>query len=414
MNYFSCVLLILLNMVLLFKRNSAFQFNFLKLSALAIAIFYTLPSFLITFYGYNNIWFDYEQKILSYQNFLICAFIIVVIITNSLIKPKPLRNLNFQIDNSLVRSYAFSLCGVGMITKLYLLSSGMYNLEDNFNPDNTSRVIQFLRNIDLWGFFILSALVPKWIKHKRKRIYTMFYFMYFLFLVTFSIVQGRRTGALLPFIIFAFSYHQTKGINFKYFFFFSISSIALLFGTTIRRLKEAGISIDFQAFQLGIDAILSRIFNPYVLLNKIIVNGAVNDFHSFKLLFIGFVPSFFFSNKPNLSIGNELGRELGLINNNNLNTGINPGWIGEGYYNHSLLGVILSGFLFGILGLFIAKKIYLLYDSAMIIAFFLIIFIFSGLQMELAASANNFIKGILFLLIPLFGLSKISDSNFKI
>ena len=175
--------------------------------------------------------------------------------------------------------------------------------------------------------------------------------------------------------------------------------ILLFISTTIKRLSEAGIEIDLETITIALNAVLSRVFNPFVILNKIIGFGANYDFKSFELFFIGLVPSFLYSNKPILSIGNDVGKKLNLINQGNHNTGINPGWIGEGYYNFDLIGVILSGFLFSFLGSYISKKIHLGYDSAKIISFFLLIFIFSGLQMEIAASSNNFIKGIIVITI---------------
>ena len=332
-------ILLSLNLYMFSTKLEKIQFNFLKYTSIAIFIFYTSPSFLITSFDYNNIWFSYDSNIIPYQNFTIIIFMVVVILVNKSIAFRPSKSMNFQLDYPFVIFFGIFLCIIGTLSKFYLLSYEMYALEDNYNPTRSSRFLQFIRNIDLWGFFILSALAPKWILTKRKYRYIILYFIYLIFIVTFSFYQGRRTGAVLPIIIFLYSFQKIINIKLKYYFLFGSSMILLFISTTIKRLSEAGIEIDLETITIALNAVLSRVFNPFVILNKIIGFGANYDFKSFELFFIGLVPSFLYSNKPILSIGNDVGKKLNLINQGNHNTGINPGWIGEGYYNFDLIGV---------------------------------------------------------------------------
>jgi oligosaccharide repeat unit polymerase len=147
------------------------------------------------------------------------------------------------------------------------------------------------------------------------------------------------------------------------------------------------------------EAILTRVSNSYIILNKVIEYGYKTGFDSFSLSLIGLIPSVFLDNKPNLSIGNKFGKELGLINAKNVTTGINPGWIGESYYNYGLIGVIFGGIIFSFLIGYFFKKSNFSYDSSKLLLIMLFVFIFSGFQMEIAASLNNFLKGFLLLIL---------------
>ena len=344
--------------------------------------------------------FNINREFLPYQNLIIIIFIIVVLITSFIIPTSKKKIVNYNFRENKVLIISFVLLLIGNITKVYLFTSGMYSLEDTFNQSykDIPRLLVFLRNLDLWGFIFFSIIFCKNLHTRKSYLIKFIYYSEILFLVGFSIIQGRRTGAVIPIIIFILSYSFYYKIKLKKILAPIIISLTLILLTTFNRLADAGTFSNSQIRDLIFEAVFSRLANTYIILNNVIDFGYKSNFQSFELSIVGFIPSFFLSDKPNLSIGNEFGKELGLININNVTTGINPGWIGESFYNYGIIGVIVGAIIFSFLIIYFCKKSYFINDSSKIFLVMLFLFIFSGYQMEIAASLNNFLKGYLILI----------------
>lgn len=398
--YISILALTITNLFIYKIDKEPFNRSPLKIFSIATVIFYTLPAVVIGLFPFEGVFFKINRELLAYQNLIIIIFLFVVWITSLLIPNSKKKFVNFNFKETKVIIISFFLLAIGNITKLYLFKSGMYSLEDVFNQSykDIPRVLIFLRNLDLWGFIFLSIVICKNLHSKKYNFIKFIYFSEILFLVGFSIIQGRRTGAVIPLIIFILSYSFYHKLKLKKTLAPIIISLSLILVTTFNRLVESGTFSNSQIRNLIFEAIFTRLGNTYIMLNKVIDFGFKSNFFSFELSLTGLIPSFLLMDKPSLSIGNEFGRELGLININNVNTGINPGWIGESYYNYGILGIIVGALVFSFLINYFHKKSFFINDSSKIFLIMLFLFNFSGYQMEIAASLNNFLKGYLILI----------------
>tara|TARA_B100000767_G_scaffold120734_1_gene115032 strand:- start:26 stop:1177 length:1152 start_codon:yes stop_codon:yes gene_type:complete len=378
--------------------------------SIATLIFYTIPAILICVFNTEGNFFTINRELLAYQNLIITIFLIVVFRTSLLISNSKKKFINFNFNENKIIILSVAMLLVGNLTKLFLLNSGMYNILDAFNQssNNISRLLVFTRNIDLWGIVLLSIIVSKNLYSNKYNFIKSLYLFELIFLIGFSIVQGRRTGAIIPILIFILSYSFYHKFNLKKFIWPLLVSLSLMIITTYKRLIESGTVYNEEIRDLILESIFTRLGNPYIILNKVIDFGHKSNFHSFELSIIGIIPSIFLSDKPNLSIGNEFGKELGLISVNNEGIGINPGWIGESYYNYGIIGVIVGAVVFSFITNYFLKKSILNNDSSKIFLIMLFIFNFSGYQMEIAASLNSFLKGYLILILITSFLSKYS------
>lgn len=400
MIYLSVFILISANFLLYKFDEQPFNRSPLKMFSIATAIYYTIPAIAIGLFSVESIFFEVNRGLLAYQNFIIVVFMSIVLVVSRLIPNSKKKYANYNFNEKKVIRISLFLVFVGGLTKLYLFNIGLYSLEDTFNENylNVPRLYVFLRNIDLWGFIFLSIIVCKNLYSGKYKYLNFIYFFEVVFLVGFSILQGRRTGAILPIVIFVLSYSFYHKLNLKKFVVPLAISLFLMLTTTFSRLLETGQYSNSEIRKIIYEVIFSRLANTYVILNKVIEQGGLANLNSFELSFVGLIPSFLLSDKPNLSIGNEFGKELGLINIDNVTTGINPGWIGESYYNSGMIGVIIGAIMFSLLISYFYKKSFFMNDSSKILLLMMFIFVFSGYQMEIAASLNNFLKGYLILI----------------
>jgi oligosaccharide repeat unit polymerase len=398
--YLSIFFLIITNLFIFKFDKQPFNRSPLKMFSIATAVFYTFPAVVIGVFSFESMFFSLNRELLVYQNFIIILFISIVFVSSILIPNSKKKYVNFEFKENKVVVISVFLIVIGGITKLYLFKLGLYSLEDTFNESyrNIPRVLVFLRNIDLWGYIFLSIIVCKYLHVKKYSFIKFIFFSEIIFLIVFSILQGRRTGAVLPIIIFILCYSFYHKLKIKKFLAPLIISLVLIVSTTFNRLLETGTFSSSQIRNLIFEAIFSRLANTYIILNKVIDHGPLANYDSFELSFVGLIPSVFLTDKPSLSIGNEFGKELGLLNVNNVTTGINPGWIGESYYNSGIIGIFVGAIIFSLLINYFYKKSFFENDSSKIFLVMLFIFIFSGYQMEVAASLNNFLKGYLILI----------------
>lgn len=399
--YISILTLAITNLFLYKINKDPFNRSPLKIFSIATLIFYTLPAVVIGVFPFEGEFFKINRELLAYQNLIIIIFLLIVWITSLIIPNSKKKFVNYNFRETKVIIISIFLLVIGNATKLYLFQLGMYSLQDGFNQSykDIPRVLIFLRNLDLWGFIFLSIIICKNLHLKKYNFIKLIYFLEILFLIGFSIIQGRRTGAIIPLVIFILSYSFYYKLKLKKTLVPIIILFSLTLVTTFNRIVESGNFFNSETRNLIFEAIFTRLGNTYTMLNKVIDYGYKSNFFSFELSLTGLIPSFLLIDKPSLSIGNEFGRELGLININNVNTGINPGWIGESYYNYGILGIIVGALVFSFLINYFHKKSLFIYDSSKIFLIMLFLFNFSGYQMEIAASLNNFLKGYLILIL---------------
>jgi len=314
----------------------------------------------------------------------------------------------------------FSFVGQG-----YLIVNGSFFLEDKFGKDvvDIPRWVSFIRNLHLYGFVFLAIysarLTLGWKYRVRKISHRIVFVIYLIYTIGMPIVQGRRFGVLFPILVLwvlaAFYRRFTLG---KILSFGGIVMVAFAIITLLRLAQTVafmtGIDVwsnvfvildmvDSDLLSQLFDGVIGRIGNIYIITNRVVHYvsdvGVTPAFNSFELAFIGFVPAFLLKNKPPLSIGNELGKQIDAISAHNVVTGINAGWVGEGYYNAGLFGVFVSAVMFSIATFGMNLIGNYKTDAGKLVFIGIFTFIISGWQMEIAFTVNNLIKGVFLQLI---------------
>lgn len=407
-------------------------FSPIKLFIIVSFIYLILPSIIIPNFFPNGLFWSVNMDVVSLNHFIIFLFNFVFLFVFNLFSKVKSKKINFNFSNNAL-SLSMIFLFLAIFAKLYMVSKGLFFIEDDnmSNVVNIPRYIRLFNNLHLWGFMIITILYFKKIynnNYKREvDSVTILFFVYFLFTIIIPFLQGRRFGVLFPIIIVLSIYFFYNVVNKKKVIVYSfLIFIMFLFMTVFRQAQIYSLtyysSVDFFTIFKSIgsldnvflfESFISRLFNVYINLSRVIEfreNLYYTPFYNpFSLAFIGLIPSIFWPSKPNLSIGNALGKELNLIHQNNDLIGINIGWIGEGYYFAGIVGVIFSSLLFCFSVLIFYKIINIHSDSGKLIILMYVIFLISGFQMELAFTFNSFFKGTFILLLVLFVSSRIKS-----
>jgi oligosaccharide repeat unit polymerase len=409
---------LVLILVYLLDKNK-FIFSPIKLFILVTFLYLILPGFYFINIKSESVFWHLNKNYILLENMAIFVFIVTFIFMFIAINKIRLPTLRKNLNSNII-PFTIILLLLSIYAKYYMYKMGVFFLEDKYNNavNKVPRIIKFLNNVHLWGYMMLLVyyfrITNGRVFKNKFYFYKLLVLIYFLITILIPILQGRRFGVIFPFLIFFGLYAYYNRINFLQLIKYAFLIFILFTVTTIIRLSQSillskhievhSISdflslFDFATVNVLIDGIISRIGNVYIIFNRIIeykLSYHLNPiFNSFALAFEGLIPNFLWYNKPSLSIGNTLGKELDLININNVLTGINAGWIGEGFYNLNLLGVALAAFLYAFTIGFFYKIVDKNYDLGKLIFLMYLIFLFSGYQMELAMTFNNFVKGCL-------------------
>lgn len=418
-------------LIVAFRRDSNnFLFTPVKLFVFASFLYLIIPGFYLLNFALEGAFWRLNPRFILHENLGILIFIITFfIIFGSVRKIKlPLFNKDF---NSNIISVVIILLVLSLYAKYEIYNAGAFFLEDKYNDaiHNIPRHILFMNNVHLWGFIIWFVYYFKVCHGKIIRneyfYYKIISLFYFIVTIGIPIIQGRRFGVIFPILMLMGLYAFYNNIKLSKFIKYGIILFSTFLLITILRFSQSILlsnnnssdftnvlaTIDSSVFTNLFDGIVGRIGNVYIVLNKIIeykeLKGLSPSFNSFSLSFQGLIPSFLWSEKPELSIGNTLGKELGLISWSNELTGINAGWIGEGYYYSNLLGVVYAAILYAATLAFFSKIANVNYDTGKLIFLMSIVFLISGFQMEIAMTFNNFAKGIASQLVLVYIISSI-------
>lgn len=420
-----------------YRDNTKFIFTPVKLFCFVSFLYLIIPGFYLTNFEIESFFWKLNPKFFTLQNICILIFILTFLLVFTGIKKIRFFKLNKNFNSNVVFVAVIFLV-FSVYAKIYMLKAGAFFLEDKYNDsvNNLPRFILFLNNLHLWGFMILFVyyfrITQGRIFKNKYHLYKLISIVYFLITIIIPLLQGRRFGVIFPILmlfgLYAF-YNKVKlikVIQYGILLLVVFTSITVLrFSQTV--LISKGLSsnlvsiiksIDSSIFKVLFQGIVSRLGNVYIVMNKIIEYKSLYNlnptFNSFLLSFEGLIPSFIWADKPKLSIGNELGKELDLINIENVLTGINAGWIGEGYYNDNIIGVITAAMLYAVSIGFMYKISSLKFDSGKLIFLMYFIFLFSGFQMEIAMTFNSFIKGSFLQLIIVIVISSFPILKFNV
>ena len=116
----SSLFLAFINFWILYSRRTKSIFNPIKIFSFFLAVYYTLPSVLFSIFSYENPFSPIEKSLLTYQNFLIIAFVIVVIFVSGLIKKRNIKTFNYDYSSQTVFVVAIALMFLGLYVKIQL------------------------------------------------------------------------------------------------------------------------------------------------------------------------------------------------------------------------------------------------------------------------------------------------------
>lgn len=166
------------------------------------------------------------------------------------------------------------------------------------------------------------------------------------------------------------------------------------------------ILLDSEYIKIGFEYVLKRIgstVEPF--LQVIYLTPHSIDYKygvTYLLTMVSFIPRFLWKDKPTITIGNEFGKEYGLISPFDDFTHISIGVPGEAYMNFGFLGIIFVGIILGFVYAITYKNLFRsgIYDSSVVI-YFLFLYTFTwGINGAFASAVSGFIK-YLFILLPL-------------
>lgn len=124
------------------------------------------------------------------------------------------------------------------------------------------------------------------------------------------------------------------------------------------------------------------------------------------------VPRTLWQNKPETSIGREIGEKIYKKRDENLKAGgVPPGFITELYLNFGVFGIILGMFLFGVLLKYVYRKLYAMRTQSV---FGLLFYVLGMLPFMIITIGGDFSRGVIFIistLIPLFLLTYLVRTN---
>ena len=414
----SLILIVLLIKVVFNISYSQSLFSPSRMLGLLIAFYVVIPVFLMFLIGFETDYYyvngsRFYQSLLIVFLFYLCFFFSSMLMFKSGARDGHLvKGKNFGGSVAMLATVFLFL---SLFSKLYLVTKGVFFLEDKYSDSFLVAIpapIKFFNNIHLVGLAFLMAYVVKPGRNVGDFTRWLFYVL-FSYSVFVAVIQGRRFGVVFPIIMFLIVYSARYSFPMKKVIAWGGGLGCVFFVITLLRLSQAmaysqgeseGGAFSYlfgpggEEVLRGVAAsIVSRIGNPVIIISHIndirLDYGWSSSFNSLKLVASSLVPSAFWGDKPPISIGNLFGIEVGLINVENVATKINPGWIGESYYNSGLSGVVFGAVLLGLFSK-LYFSLFVGFESDLGLVFLLqyFVFMFSGFQMEIAFSINTLVK----------------------
>lgn len=335
-----------------------------------------------------------------------------------------------------IRFLAIALIFISLATKIYLYGMGYHLTEDKYeSAEQIPAFLQYINNSYLIGFSLFVVYYYKIKSVPESSAPTMLFSAMMAICIAIAIFEGRRFGVIYPILLAVASQAYFGIFNYKKLFKVGMIMISLFLIVTALRLSQAvqfasGLdatdinmvsiaksSIDLEYTEV-LNSIVSRLGNHIIVTNAIvdqIDSGEIEpSYNALSLAAYSIIPRVLWKEKPSLSIGNTIGKELGLIHQENERTKINPSWVGDAYYSSGYIGVVFAAVIFSIL--LRAPRILFRQNTHLgaVVSTQSMLLIISGFQMELAFSLNNYVKYfvmVAFILMTLKLASMISVNN---
>ncbi len=390
-----------------------------KIYMFGLMVFFVLPSIYISIlYSSNNYYYIYPEEILI-SNIVVTIVLISVICSTFFLDFFKVKKNGWDIKPSVIYLLLILLF-ISYISKFQMILSGAAVIEDKYaEVTAVSSITKYFSNFDISIFPILCALYFG--RDNKTFLIRSVFLLSLVIMISYAIFQGRRFGIIYPVIVCCLIYCIFNKINLKkmfllgsmlFFCFFIMTSVRI---TQAKHLSGHGESISsLEAIQkinsdslTGISqSIISRIGNPFIMTNHTIYKRYYSDDEPFYQVgehaLLSLIPRALYSEKGQVSIGNEFGKELSLISSYNNITKINPGWPAEVIYSYGILGVFPFFLLVTAFIKILYKTIDLKKSTGVIIYTSLFTFAFSGFQMEFSFAFNTFVKTLFVLLLISF------------
>lgn len=417
MTYFWVFIILFFMAMVFYTKAVPNKFDPRRLFFWVFLVFIVMPSFLILVVDINP--FLYINNIEATFKQVILFFLVFIATSELLASVKPIKADLLSVNlNEKVYIIAAVCMGISVVAKIYLYNKGLFFIEDESDKSlvKIPAYIDYFKNIYLFGLlFLVTYALRKWSELSLIQKGTVF--AYVLTVVSIEFIQGRRTGAVLPFAMIFALWAIDNRVKISNIFILGISGLVVFMATTIYRINQVlfipdsgeGVASSLFAnmdkdmfktyFETFFAGAVSRVGNPVIMVDRLITQAPTLGpvpFDSFPLVIQALIPRMFYPSKPSLSIGNEYGRYIGEIAPTNYEVGINPGWIAEGYVqDFSLFGVVIAAILFSFCSMLTYKMCDLKTDLGKVLVWQMTIFLFSGFQLEIAFTVNNLVKGLI-------------------
>ena len=380
--------------------------------------------------NFYNVVVDSKEKTLLLFYIFYMTFQLVWLMFGSL----KIKSANFIIRPN-IKLLAVTLIFISLATKIYLYNIGYHLTEDKYeSAAKIPAVLKYINNFYLIGFSLFVVYYYKIKAVSETPAPTMIFSAMMAICIAIAIFEGRRFGVIYPILLVVAAQAYFGIFNYRKLFKIGMIMISLFLIVTALRLSQAvqfasGLdetdiniasmaksSIDLEYTEV-LNSIVSRIGNHIIVTNAIvdqIDSGKIEpSYNALSLAAYSIIPRMFWREKPSLSIGNTIGKELGLIHQKNERTKINPSWVGDAYYSLGYTGVVLAAVIFSIL--LRVPRILFRQNTHLggLVSAQSMLLIISGFQMELAFSLNNYIKYFILVAFILFILELTSMKSLK-
>lgn len=220
-----------------------------------------------------------------------------------------------------------------------------------------------------------------------------------------GLLEGRRTAVVLPIIVFLalalIAGRRALALRLLWFLPVFVGLFAL---TTYLRVTTGDVpDLDEEVLVIAGDAVVGRLGNALLVLDPVLDHMQTERVPldpRTPYAVLAQLPNFGLLDPPfETGFGNEFGRSLGLLPDDNDFTGINSGWIGELLLLGGLPAVFVGGAALGMLAAGGWHLVAAAHPAGLFLRVMVVIFIVSGFQMEVAFPIGSLLRAALIALV---------------
>ena len=295
-------------------------------------------------------------------------------LTTSILKKLPKVN-NYEINLQHFPFIIIALEIFGWLSRIILIKMGAYYLVEvsakTRLPENFNLYSSYLSALSLFPVLCLSLVFLNWLK-TNKTIYLVISLILVSLEIAYALPSGMKMKILQPIFNLVLLYSFKKKLplvplllSVGLFMFFVFPYVGIYRSLLLRGdiLYDLGVAYDIYKHSIekfditSLNETLFYLFgqrmNQVSILSLVVDNTPrVWDFkygYTYLIFFTAFIPRFFWSNKPSISaLGNDFGRDYGIILPSDSVTCVRIPWVVELFLNFGWSG-FLAAFVIGFL-----------------------------------------------------------------